>query len=82
MAVGKDRGLDILAELRALFAGFHDVIEDTTITANDKQIATSLKHLRELTLQTEREIHAMVLACTRARRQQLASLPISKPTFH
>jgi hypothetical protein len=77
-----DRGLDALAEMRAVFASVHDFIEDSTTAGSNKQIATSLKHLQELTLQSEREINAVVLACTRARRQQLASVPISKPTFH
>jgi hypothetical protein len=28
------------------------------------------------------EIHAIVLSCTRARRQMLAVLPATKPTLH
>jgi len=30
----------------------------------------------------EHEINAVVLSCTRARRQTLASLPAKKPTLH
>jgi len=38
--------------------------------------------MREMTKIAEREIHAVVLACTRARRQLLASLPAHKATRH
>jgi hypothetical protein len=43
---------------------------------------TTLRLMREMTKNAEHEIHAVVLSCTRARRQFLASLPAMKPTLH
>jgi hypothetical protein len=43
---------------------------------------TTLRHTREMTRNAEHEIHAVVLACTRTRRQMLAAIPTSKPTLH
>jgi hypothetical protein len=45
-------------------------------------IAQTRRNIRELTKVGEREIHEVVLSCTRARRQLLNSVPITKPTRH
>ena len=44
--------------------------------------AVGAHHIRELMKIGEHEIHAAVLACTRARRQLLQWLPASKPILH
>jgi len=75
-------GLDILAELRALFAAALDVAENQAIGESKKDVETTFKHLREMTRTAEQEIHAIVLSCVRARRQMLTSLPARKPTLH
>jgi hypothetical protein len=51
-----------------------------SVTADD--IAQTRRHVRELTKVGEREIHEVVLSCTRARRQLLSSTPTTKPTMH
>ena len=65
--------LDILAELRAMVAGVHRLAADEGRAGSEQEMATSLKQLQELTPIIEREMHAAVLACTRARRQVLQS---------
>jgi hypothetical protein len=45
-------------------------------------IAQTRRNIRELTKVGEREIHEVVLSCTRARRQFLNSVPITKPSRH
>jgi hypothetical protein len=50
------------------------------VTADD--IVRTRRNIRELTKVGEREIHEAVLSCTRARRQFLNSLPITKPSCH
>ena len=45
------RGLNELAEMRALFAGVMDVASDETKLATKKDMETTLRHMREMTRQ-------------------------------
>ena len=74
--------LDTLGEVRAMIAGVHDVAIDPSKPAELSDIATTMKHLRELTRITEIEINRVVLNCTRARRQMIGSASNSVPTRH
>jgi hypothetical protein len=76
------RGLDELGQMRALFGAVAALATDDAKLATDKGMETTLRHMREMTRNAEHEIHAVVLACTRARRQMLAGMPTSKPTVH
>ena len=58
--------LDSLGQLRAMMASVYDVIIDESKPATPSDIATTMKHLRELTLAMELEINLVVLDCTRA----------------
>jgi hypothetical protein len=75
-------GLNALAEVRSLFAATRDLAVDETISAPSKQVETTLRQLRELTKNAEQEINAVVLSCTRARRQMLEEITSKKPTLH
>jgi hypothetical protein len=76
------RSLDALSELRAIFDGLYELAGNPAkpVTADD--IAQTRRNIRELTKVGEREIHEVVLSCTRARRQLLNSVPTPKPTRH
>ena len=74
--------LGVLAEMRAIMGGAHDLATRTTEPADPVQIRETFRHLRELTRIMEREINAVVLDCTRARRQMLRDAPPRRPTFH
>jgi hypothetical protein len=74
--------LDTLGEMRALIAGVHQFTSDSDKPAELSDIATTMKHLREMTRIAEAEINRVVLDCTRARRQMLASVRTSRPTLH
>lgn len=76
------KALDALAEIRALVAGAEALAEDPTKPFAPRDAAGLLRQFRELTRIAEREIHAAVLSCTRARRQMLAGLPTGRPTIH
>lgn len=76
------KALDVLAEMRALFAGIVELCADPEKPTPQKQIETTLRHVRDMTRIAETEIHALVIACTRARRQILDTLPVAKPTLH
>ena len=57
-----------LAEMRAIMGGAHDLAMRTAEPADPAQIQATFRHLRELTRIMEREINAVFLDCTRARR--------------
>ena len=68
--------------MRAIMGGAHDLATRTVEPAEPAEIHETFRHLRELTRIIEREIHAVVLDCTRARRQMLRDAPPRRPTFH
>lgn len=74
--------LDTLGEVRAMIAGVHEVAIDAGKPADLSDIATTTKHLRELTRITEIEINRVVLDCTRARRQMFGSIDTTRSTHH
>jgi hypothetical protein len=76
------RSLDALSELRAIFDGLYELAGNPTKPVMADDIAQTRRNVRELTKVGEREIHEAVLSCTRARRQFLDSLPITKPSCH
>jgi hypothetical protein len=73
---------DVIGELRAMLVGLHTLALDETKAGSDKEFATTLKQVQELTPIIEREINSIVLACTRARRQMLKTPDFSGPMFH
>ena len=74
--------LDTLGEVRAMIAGVHEVASDASKPADLSDIATTMKHLRDLSRIAEIEINRVVLDCTRARRQMLGSVSNAGPTRH
>ena len=76
------RALEVLSEVRAMFAGMHDLASDPTKPATSDETVKALRNVRDLTKVGEREIHEMVLSCARARRQALHSMLTTKPTLH
>jgi hypothetical protein len=76
------RGLDILAEMRAIFGAVTDVATDETKPGTLKDIKGTFQQMHEMTKIAEHEMHAIVLACKRARKQMSAGLPAKRPTMH
>jgi hypothetical protein len=70
------------ADARALFEAVVVLAVDDAKPVTDKGMETTLRHIREMTRNAEHEIHAIILTCTRARRQMLAGLPTARPTLH
>lgn len=68
--------------MRAMFAGIVRVAEDENAAGSKKDGEATLGHLREMTKIAEHEKHAILLSCTRARRQMLASVRATKPTLY
>ena len=76
------RGLGALAEMRALFEGTEVVARDETKPGSLRDMDKTLWLLRQMTRDAEREIHAILLSCKRARGQLIASVPTKRPTLH
>jgi hypothetical protein len=74
--------LGVLAELRAIMGGAHDLATRTVEPADAAQIQVTFRHLRELTKIMEREIHAVLLDCTRARREMIRAGMGKEPPLH
>ena len=68
--------------MRALFEAVARLAEDDTKQPTDKGVETTLRRMREMTKIAEHEIHAVVLACTRARKQMIAGMSTTRPTVH
>lgn len=76
------RGLDVLGEMRALFAAALEVATNETKAATDKDMKTTLGHMHDMTKNAEHEMHAILLSCKRARKQMLAAFPAQKSSLH
>jgi hypothetical protein len=78
------QGLDHLGLIRAFFAGVIHLTADETKTkpASESEMEKTVRLMREMTREAEQEMHAIVLACKRARRDTLVGAVARKPTFH
>ena len=76
------RGLGTLSEMWGFFEGAEAVARDETKPGTVRDMEKTLRLLRQMTRDAERELHAVLLSCARARRQMLASLSAQKPTLH
>jgi hypothetical protein len=74
--------LDTLGEVRAMIAGVNQIASDASKPAELSDIATTMKHVRELTRIAENEINRIVFDCTRARRQLMGRVGMAGPTRH
>jgi hypothetical protein len=71
-----------LAEMRAMMSGICELVSRDPHADTRAQLDTTFRHLRELTLIMETEIHEAVLSCTRARRQMIEGILTEKPAVH
>lgn len=76
------RALEHLAQIRAVCVGLIDLTADETKVGSDTEMEKTVRLMRETTRQAEHEMHAVVLACKRARKEMLMSPAARKPTFH
>jgi hypothetical protein len=75
-------GMEQIGEINAMIRGVLDLLDrPATPPATDKERAATLKNVKNLSRIAEKEIHAVILSCKRARAQ---SIPQSgpPPTFH
>jgi hypothetical protein len=75
-------GVEQLGEINAMIHGVIDLLDRPAMTpATDKERASTLKNVKDLSRIAEEEIHAVILSCKRARAQSIPQ-PGPPPTFH
>ena len=74
--------LGVLQEIRAMLKGVVNVLEDDSKPAQPGDLKGLLHNLQKMTLIAETEINQAILSCKRARVQNLAQVPASRPTLH
>ena len=81
-----ERAHEALENLREINAMPHGIIEllgrQPAPPASADDVAGTLRNVRELSRIAEQELHAVILACTRARQHRLATSTMTKPTIH
>lgn len=74
--------LGVLAEIRAMLAGIVDVLDDDSKPAQPGELKSLLHNLQKMTLIVETEMNKAILSCKRARVQNMAQVPATRPTLH
>jgi hypothetical protein len=69
------RALNLLSEIRGMLEGARSLAMDWAKPAFSDDITDTIRNIGKLTMIAEREMHATVLSCARARRQMLAAMP-------
>ena len=81
-----ERAHEALENLREINAMLHGIVEllgrQPAPSASADDVAGTLRNVRELSRIAEQELHAVILACTRARQHRLATSTMTKPTIH
>ncbi len=75
-------GMEQIGEINAMIRGVLDHLDRLNMPlATDKERAATLKNVKDLSRIAEKEIHAVILSCKRARAESI-SQPLPRPTFH
>ncbi len=75
-------GMEQIGEINAMIRGVLDLLDRPAMPpATDKERAATLKNVKNLSRIAEKEIHAVILSCKRA-RAQLIPQSGPPPTFH
>ena len=75
-----NEALDNLGRIYAMTRGIIDILERES--ASERDLRGILKDVGELSHIAEKELHAVMLACKRARQQTLSTIAVGKPTVH
>ena len=72
-----------LGEINAMMHGILDLIErESAPPASEQELVNMFRQVRELSRIAEKELHALVMSCKRARQQVLSTIAVDKPTIH
>ena len=62
--------------------GVSHLLEDPDQSPTDQELAKTLRNVKELTGIAEKEMHAVILSCVRARREVLGQSAMHRRTIH
>ena len=78
-----NEALDNLGEINTMMHGILDLMErESAPPASEQEVVSMFRKVRELSRIAEKELHALVLSCKRARQQVLSTIAVDKPTIH
>ena len=78
-----NEALDNLGEINTMMHGILDLMErESAPPASEQELVSIFRKVRELSRIAEKELHALVLSCKRARQQVLSTIAVDKPTIH
>ena len=78
-----NEALSHLADINAMLHGILDLMaREPAPSASGEDIAKTLKRVVAISRIAEKELHAAVLSCTRARQQAISSISVNKQTIH
>ena len=78
-----NEALDNLGEINTMMHGILDLMErESAPPASEQEVVRMFRKVRELSRIAEKELHALVLSCKRARQQVLSTIAVDKPTIH
>ncbi len=78
-----NEALDNLGQVHTKTRGIIDLLErESALPASEGDLRGILKEVGELSHIAEKELHAVMLACKRARQQTLSTIAVGKPTVH
>ena len=78
-----NEALDNLGEINTMMHGILDLMErESAPPASEQEVVSIFRKVRELSRIAEKELHALVLSCKRARQQVLSTIAVDKPTIH
>ena len=78
-----NEALDNLGEINTMMHGILDLMErESAPPASEQEVVSIFRKVRELSRVAEKELHALVLSCKRARQQVLSTIAVDKPTIH
>jgi hypothetical protein len=76
-------GMEHLGKINAMLRGIVDLLEREPYQASsDADLAAMFRNVHELTRIAEKELHAVVLSCKRARARAISAARTERPTFH
>ena len=75
--------LNHLTDINAMLHGILDLLaREPTPLAAEEDTAKTLEGVVKISRIAEKELHAVVLSCTQARRQAISSIAVDKQTIH
>ncbi len=75
-------GMEALGEINAMLHGVVRLLQDPDQSPTDRELSDTSRNVKNLTDIAEKELHAVILSCVRARREALRPLGTSRPTMH